>query len=140
MPKEPTKKTLKRQTDEVFSKYVLHSRADSNGQLTCITCERRLPIAECDCGHFIGRRIESLRYDERNVAPQCRYCNRFGKYGRGEQYLFGRALERVERGRSEQLMREARTGGQLSRTDLRKLRDKYRRLYAEHRERNDLDD
>jgi hypothetical protein len=31
----------------------------------------------------------STRWDERNVAPQCKYCNR---YCQGQQYLFSQYL------------------------------------------------
>jgi hypothetical protein len=42
------------------------------------------------CGHFMSRRYESTRYDEKNVAPQCVSCNTFHQ---GRQYRFGRWID-----------------------------------------------
>jgi len=90
-----------------------------------------------DAGHFIGRRIQVLRYDERNVQPQCRYCNRFGLYGQGEQYLFSQALDRIERGRAAELMRRANEGGTLTKEYLIELR-KELKLRTKELEQNAL--
>jgi hypothetical protein len=30
-----------------------------------------------DAGHYVSRKHAATRYDERNVHPQCRACNRF---------------------------------------------------------------
>ena len=51
----------------------------------CITCRKICPPEDMDAGHYISREVMSLRFDERNVHPQCRECNRF-KEGRKDEY------------------------------------------------------
>jgi len=135
MAKTVKKKTLIKACDALFSKYILHKNADRDGYVTCITCGKRAPIAQMDAGHFIGRRIQVLRYDERNVHPQCRYCNRFGLYGRGEQYLFSKALDGIEPGRAEDLMRRAHQGGTVTAEYLKHLRDELKLYWKELEQR-----
>jgi len=43
-----------------------------------------------DAGHFINRKHLALRYNEINVQPQCRSCNRFDE---GNLPAFGLALQ-----------------------------------------------
>ena len=55
-------------------------------------------------GHFASRRHNATRYDLNNVRPQCAACNIFKQ---GEQWIFGRNLDREQRGRAEEIMRRA---------------------------------
>ena len=70
-------KTLKTKLDRVFSEYIRHSGADSNGNVKCCSCNKAFHWKEVDAGHFVSRRCLITRYEETNVHPQCRYCNRF---------------------------------------------------------------
>ena len=85
--KKPTRSKLIKKLDIVFSKYIRLSSADKNGYCTCVTCGKKGYWEKdiIDCGHFITRAAMSTRYDERNVAAQCSFCNRFRS---GEQYKF----------------------------------------------------
>ena len=81
------KKSAKyRETDAVFSKLVRFSEA-KNGYVRCITCKKIEPPEDCDAGHYISRGVMTLRYDRRNVHPQCRKCNRFGEGVKDEYAL-----------------------------------------------------
>jgi hypothetical protein len=71
--------------DSAFSKYIRIKYADENGYIHCFTCDAVDPINEMDCGHFVSRLHKSLRWDERNAHPQCRYCNRYNE-GRKDVY------------------------------------------------------
>ena len=71
--------------DSLFSKYIRHSYADGRGNIACFTCDNVKQISEMDCGHFVGRQHKSVRWDERNGHPQCRYCNRYNE-GRKDVY------------------------------------------------------
>ena len=71
VPKNP-KKTL----DKLFSKYIRFKDAQ-NGYVRCYTCNAVHPPEEVDAGHYITRQHMATRWDERNVKPQCRKCNRF---------------------------------------------------------------
>ncbi len=51
--------------------------SDVNGTFVCISCGRRLPYEQADCGHYINRKHMATRFSERNCNAQCRSCNRF---------------------------------------------------------------
>ena len=84
------RKVLIKKLDVVFSK-VIRLRDSVNGENTCITCYKILPINKLDAGHFMTRDSMATRYDERNVQPQCISCNRF--HG-GRQAEFGIELDK----------------------------------------------
>jgi hypothetical protein len=67
---------LKPIADKYFS---LYARAyySKDGVCECYTCGKKFPIKEIDCGHYVSRTCGNLRYDIRNVRPQCKWCNRF---------------------------------------------------------------
>ena len=82
--KKPTRKSLVIKLDTVFSQYI--RRKDAIDEIAnCITCGKKEEWKNQDCGHFISRTHYSTRWDENNVATQCRYCNR---YCQGEQYKY----------------------------------------------------
>lgn len=68
-----TKDTL----DRIFSEFVRIRDSDSNGIIRCISCGKIVSWKESDCGHYINRKHNSTRYDEKNCNAQCRSCNRF---------------------------------------------------------------
>ena len=77
--------------DRVFSKYIrLRDRVDGDF-CKCCTCGRVKHWKEMDAGHFINRRYYGVRFDERNVHAQCRYCNRFNE---GEQAKYAEFLKK----------------------------------------------
>jgi hypothetical protein len=73
-----TVKSLKADVWDLFSEWVRRKDADSSGYVQCITCGKKLLWKECDAGHYISRRHNSTFIDERNVKPQCKWCNGFG--------------------------------------------------------------
>lgn len=79
------KKKSKAKADRYFSKYIRLRDKDK----PCITCGK---YGDKDCGHFISRRFEATRFDEKNVHGQCIKCNRF-EYG--NQYEHGKAIDRL---------------------------------------------
>jgi len=83
--KKPTRSKLVKKLDTVFSQWVRLSNADNNKNCICITCNKTFFWKEIQAGHFMSRTHYSIRWDERNVKPQCVGCNVF-KYG--EQYKF----------------------------------------------------
>jgi len=85
MPKKPTRSKLVKKLDTVFSQWIRLSNADNNKNCICITCNKTFFWKEIQAGHFMSRKHYSIRWDERNVKPQCVGCNVF-KYG--EQYKF----------------------------------------------------
>ena len=94
MPKTSKRKSrskLIRKLDTLFSDYIRVSNADKEGYCTCVTCGKKGYWKKdiIDAGHFISRSAMATRWDERNVKPQCRYCNR---YRNGRQYEFSKYL------------------------------------------------
>ena len=85
MPKKLTRSQLVKRLDAVFSQYIRLSNADNNKNCTCVTCNKKFHWKEIQAGHFMSRKHYSIRWDERNVKPQCAACNVF-RYG--EQYLY----------------------------------------------------
>ena len=78
-------KKAKAKADRYFSAYI--RKRDENKP--CITCGK---YSKKDAGHFISRRFEATRFDEKNVHGQCIKCNRF-EYG--NQYEHGKAIDRL---------------------------------------------
>lgn len=74
---------LKEIADEVFSIYI-RTFYSKDGQCRCYTCDKVLPIAEVDAGHYVSRICGYLRYSTKNVFVQCRYCNRFKEGNKDE--------------------------------------------------------
>ncbi len=90
MPRKLKRSTLINKLDIIFSKYIRLSNADKNGYCECFTCGKKLKWNKgIDAGHFMSRKNLSTRWDERNVKPQCKYCN---NWGAGEQYKFSMML------------------------------------------------
>jgi len=81
-------RTLQKKADKEFSRYVKLNKCNDNGMCTCITCGRDFHWTEIDAGHYVGRACIPLRYDERNVHPQCKSCNRFREGMKDEYALF----------------------------------------------------
>src|SRR3990167_1977322 len=71
--------------DRVFSEYIRKKNANHQGFVTCITCKKIEFWKDTDAGHYISREHLETRFDERNVWPQCRACNRFHE-GRKDEY------------------------------------------------------
>ncbi len=85
MPRKPSRKTLVKKLDQIFSHYIRMRTADKNGYVTCVTCSKKDVWKNMDCGHFISRKHLSTRWHEDNCQVQCKACNVF-KYG--EQYKY----------------------------------------------------
>tara|TARA_R100000231_G_scaffold97827_2_gene73069 strand:+ start:32 stop:421 length:390 start_codon:yes stop_codon:yes gene_type:complete len=121
MPKKPSRKTLVRKLDTVFSKYIRQRGADKYGICTCVTCGKKLHISDKNlhCGHFISRKHYSTRWDENNAACQCSYCN---SYRYGEQYKFSLYLGKDL---SESLHLQSKLAVKFSNTDLVNMIDDF---------------
>lgn len=75
--KLPTFSSLEKKLDSLLSKYIRLKDADEGGTVRCVTCRKLLHWAEAQCGHWVKRQHRAVRWDERNVAVQCRRCNHF---------------------------------------------------------------
>lgn len=80
------KNLAKAKADKYFSLFIRERDRDK----PCITCGKL--TSKKDCGHFISRRFESTRYDEKNCGGQCLKCNRF-EYG--NQFAFSLKIDKL---------------------------------------------
>ena len=101
MRKSKTKKLAKDKADRYYSEYVRRSNSDSNGLTKCVTCGKVSHWKNMHTGHFMSRRYESTRYDERNTGVQCVSCNTFHQ---GRQFRFAQHIDKKHgEGTAEQL-------------------------------------
>lgn len=83
--KKKTVAKLKKECDAIYSQWLRLSNADHLGNVTCYTCDKYAPWKTMQCGHYISRRWNLLRFDERNTKIQCVGCNLF-KAGASDTY------------------------------------------------------
>lgn len=97
MPVKCERSRLIDRLDTIFSEFIRLRDTDKNGTFTCISCGKRLPYKQADCGHYINRKHMSTRYSEKNCNAQCRSCNRFDEgniqgYRRGLIAKYGESI------------------------------------------------
>lgn len=88
--KQKTISQLKKEADKHFSLYIRLRDSDEFGVGDCITCGDKKHYKQMQCGHFVSRKTNALRYDEENCNLQCVGCNMFKA---GEQYQYSKALD-----------------------------------------------
>ena len=119
MPKKPTRSKIVKKLDTVFSQWVRLSNADNNKNCICVTCNKTFFWKEIQAGHFMSRKHYSIRWDERNVKPQCAGCNVF-RYG--EQYKYSLYLGNKL---SEKLLEDSRKLVKFTNVELEDMIQKY---------------
>lgn len=70
---------LIKKTDTLFQLMRRMECADENGIAECVSCGRKHHYKQMDGGHFIQKGSTGnfgVRYNRRNVWPQCKYCNK----------------------------------------------------------------
>ena len=117
--KKPTRSKIVKKLDTVFSQYIRLSNADNNKNCICVTCNKTFFWKEIQAGHFMSRKHYSIRWDERNVKPQCAGCNVF-RYG--EQYKYSLYLGNKL---SEKLLEESRKLVKFTNVELEEMIQKY---------------
>lgn len=91
--KKPTVAKLKKDADKYYSQATRYRFAEKRGDTwyaKCITCGVDKPIKQLQCGHFMSRRHNILRYRDENTAAQCYGCNVMSQ---GRQYEFAIAID-----------------------------------------------
>ena len=71
--KIPLKK-LFHQCWDIMSYCVRFGNADAKGFVKCVTCGKKKHWKQMNAGHCIHRVLD---FDEININPQCRRCNKF---------------------------------------------------------------
>lgn len=73
-------KNPKQVADKWFSRFIRKRDAIKRGngeEVPCCSCGKWHNWKDMHAGHWISRRHNIVRYDEKNVHAQCCYCNRF---------------------------------------------------------------
>ena len=81
---------LKKKADKYWSQYVRLRDSNDEGVAECITCGVSKHWKQLQCGHFVSRRVNLLRYDEENTNAQCMGCN---VMKHGDIYTYGKNLD-----------------------------------------------
>ena len=103
--KAKTLTKLRNELDYWFSRYIRAKYAGEDNYVECFTCKRMYLVGVAQAGHFASRRHMATRWDEDNVRPQCYGCNITNQ---GQQWLFGRYLDRERAGKAEEVMHRAK--------------------------------
>jgi len=128
MPKKPSRSSLVKKADAIFSEYI-RRRYAKNDIAECFTCGKKDHWKKLQCGHFQSRKHYATRWNEDNCQVQCAGCNVF-RYG--EQYTFGRNLDiYVREGLAEELNILSNKIVKYSNVDLLELIDHYKKKVAE---------
>lgn len=110
---------LKKEADKYFSIATRYRFSNDDGTAECVTCGVRKPVKQLQCGHFMSRRFNSTRFEERNTAPQCVACNMFRS---GEQYKFSLFIEDYYgKGTAEELRALAQRIHKFTREELEQI-------------------
>lgn len=119
-----TKSLAKKKADRYFSEYIRKRDTAHNGYGKCITCGQFKPYEKLDCGHFISRRFEATRYDEKNANVQCQKCNRFEN---GNQYRHGKAIDvKFGKGTADELLQKSKMRCKRNQSDYEWIAREYR--------------
>jgi hypothetical protein len=99
------------------------------GQCVCVTCGRVAVWkgntnggGEIETGHFLASRCNSILFEEMNVAPQCKVCNR---HRGGEQQLYRKWMMNTRPGDVERLERLKPQSKSFTRDELVDMRIGY---------------
>jgi hypothetical protein len=115
--------------DREYSLWLRMSAADDQGMVKCVTCGSIHHWKEITVGHYVSRTRISVRWDKRNIAPQCVKCN---SYNGGEQFLMRRHLIAVHGEKAVGAMEELAL---MSKTE---TRESLIEKIADYRKRNRL--
>jgi 5-methylcytosine-specific restriction endonuclease McrA len=80
-------------------RYYLIRQYDGDG-VQCFTCPVSSGWKYMEVGHFISRTVYLLRWDIRNVKPQCPKCNQAG----GRREIYESNLEQLQPGLPNELI------------------------------------
>ncbi len=121
-PRTKSVSQLKKLADKYHSlatRYRFADLVDGVYVAECFTCGQVRPIKELQCGHFMGRAHNAVRYVEENTAPQCYGCNVMQQ---GRQYIFGMKIDAMYGdGTAKRLYKESREPHQFKRAELEEI-------------------
>jgi len=128
--KATKRKTLVKNLDMYFSRYIRWSHADSDGMVQCVTCNAPPKhVKEMQCGHFMSRRYYSTRWMLKNCSPQCYSCN-IGCQGR--QYKHSLYIDRTYgEGTAQKIADRSELSRKYTNEELKTLANHYKKKVDE---------
>ena len=118
---------------KLFSLYIRQKYA-KDGYVHCITCPAVKYWREMQAGHFVPRGSKKVKYDERNVHPQCSGCNGFAMKHGTAAYEYGIKIDKMYgAGTAEELRSFERVTHKITRAEYEKLITKYTKLLKENK-------
>lgn len=118
--KKPKVSDLARKAWDLMSFISRTKDADSNGMVSCVTCDQLKHWKEMHAGHFFhGSKQRPITYDNRNIHAQCPGCNTYRGGARDEYacYISKRYGAHV----LEELRELKHQGKELKRADIESL-------------------
>lgn len=110
-----------------MSKYIRLRDADDSGMVQCVTCGNYHHWKDLDAGHFFSKSMGNAAYfEESNIFPQCRSCNRFHEGNKQRYTLY--MLDRHGREFVEALEAKCRRSIQYRLCDYEELEQRYKAL------------
>ncbi|HEY0088891.1 MAG TPA: recombination protein NinG [Candidatus Lokiarchaeia archaeon] len=58
-----------------FSRFIRLRDSDDEGYCKCVTCNNKFWWKSMDCGHWVKRQHNGVRFHEKNCHAQCKDCN-----------------------------------------------------------------
>jgi hypothetical protein len=117
--------------DKEWSRFIrLKATAPNTEFAVCATCEKIDHWKNQTLGHYITRARISVRWDERNTACQCRYCNLYmgGLPRLMRRYLAAKFGEEEIRGMEEYSRHTKTENADSLRSKIVSIREEIRRL------------
>lgn len=94
MAKKLTVSEMKKRLDVLLKVVRYYGSPDGGEHNYCATCPKPIlyKISDLQCGHFIKRGNQRLKYEGENMMPQCRRCNHFldGAQDKAAVYILDR--------------------------------------------------
>lgn len=118
-----SRKGLIAKVDSLFSRFIRQKHADEFGMVVCVTCGTRMKWQEAQAGHWIKRGHAAVRWDERNVYPQCSGDNLY-KDGL-QDVMAGHILNTHGPDTLQELLRLKATTRRWTMAELRELAERY---------------
>lgn len=72
--------------DKVTSSIVRLSACNSKWEITCYTCDKKIPRKKAHCAHFVSRGVIEYRFDLDNLRACCAGCNNYNKQRHQQVY------------------------------------------------------
>jgi hypothetical protein len=123
MKSKNPRRTLIDKVDRAFNRTIKQKHANAGGWVECCTCGIAMHWQEADAGHFIKCQHMAVRWDERNVHPQCQQCNHWKGGAQDEYARF--IIKKYGIETFDELMTLKRTTRKYTMAELRELLEQY---------------